>query len=144
MITYTDQADAEAEIIEIESLTTYTPLASDFVTIDNNEDKEIETAIDYKIRIISPNEDESLRSNEGIVNVNVSILPELDLARGDQVTVSIDGEVIGEPSTNTNFTLTNIDRGTHTLQLSVIDVKNRTLSSSDTISFHLLRHSVGQ
>jgi hypothetical protein len=43
---------------------------------------------------------------------------------------------------STVFQLHNVDRGTHSLQAVVLDQAGRTVESSPSVSFHLLRRFV--
>ena len=49
----------------------------------------------------------------------------------------------GEPSTSTSFSFTNVDRGTHTLAVAVVDGDGKELIRSATTTFHMLRAAVG-
>ena len=142
-VTFSDQPHPQAEKIEIEILPSYTPVAipEDVAPVgeEQQEDKEVPN---YKIEIVSPIDDETIRANVGTVVINVSVTPTLDQDRSDQVVVKLDGQELGEPSSSSSFTLTNIERGTHTVQVSIIDKSKKVLKSSKTVTFHLQRIAI--
>ncbi len=54
----------------------------------------------------------------------------------------MDGEPRGEPSRDGVFALRAVDRGTHRIEVQVVDRgSGEVLASSASVSFHLLRHS---
>jgi hypothetical protein len=93
--------------------------------------------------IAQPENDETIRSNEGIVTVGLTLSP--TLMDGHGIQVYVDGSRIGEASlTSTQFTLNALNRGTHSLQAKVVDESGATLISTDTISFHLRKASINK
>ena len=91
------------------------------------------------LKITSPANDTTIRDNAGNLSINVSVSP--SLGTGHQLVLLIDGSPKAEGRSG-QFTLTNIDRGSHTLQARVIDAANKLLISSQTITIHLQRFSV--
>jgi len=98
------------------------------------------TASYSTIEIVSPGNDAAIRSNAGNVTIGVHLEPEL--AESDRVQVVLDGKPFGKPSRNTVNTLSNLDRGTHRLQVRILDGSGRVLGSGSPIVFHLLRAAV--
>jgi len=91
------------------------------------------------VAISSPGNDESIRQNTGDVTVQISVSP--GLRPGDVISLLMDGkEVASGPASS--VTMKNVDRGSHTLQSRVLGSDGRTWASSETVTFHLLRHSV--
>ncbi len=93
----------------------------------------------YEITFISPKADESIRENTGNVNVSVQLNPPLN--PGDTIQFLMDGQPQGEPGGSTELSLTNVDRGTHTVQATVQDQNGRPLGSAST-TFTLQRFSI--
>jgi len=91
------------------------------------------------VAITSPDDDAAVRQNDGNITVQVAVRP--DLQGQDQLQLLMDGKIVGSGS-NTSFSLQNLNRGTHTLQAVVIGSSGKTLASSATVTFHLLRHSI--
>jgi hypothetical protein len=65
------------------------------------------------------------------------------LRPGDRVTVALDGKLLpGVSPTATSFTITPIDRGTHTLVVSILDANGRGVCQSPGITFHVQQTSL--
>ena len=92
--------------------------------------------------ITTPDNDATIRENSGKVEINVATEPPLQSQAGHKILVKIDGKAIGDPSTAQHYVLDNIDRGTHSLQASVLDASGNTLMESSTVTFHLKRISI--
>lgn len=139
-VIFSDQPHPDAEKIKIETLPSYTPVA---IPESVNEELEGEQEIPrYKVAILTPANDETVRNNAGLVNINAKVTPPLDQDRNDQLTIKLDGQTLGEPSTSPNFTLSEVERGTHTVQVLVVDKDKKTIKSSKKITFHLQRIAV--
>ena len=68
--------------------------------------------------IVSPGDDDAVRSNNGDVTVSMRLAPEL--RDEDAIVVSLDGEAISKGS-STSLTLQNLPRGTHTVHAAIVD-----------------------
>jgi hypothetical protein len=91
---------------------------------------------------LSPGDDETLRITSGNVPVTLSVTPELDIEQGHTISVYLDGAATINKSTQLTVQIPNIDRGSHTLRAEIRDAKNTVLKSSNTVKFHLKRHSI--
>lgn len=117
--------------------------------------KQDEQAIDYQnmkseeeapqppayasLSIISPADQDVIRDNSGNLTVNTD-LPK-QISSQHQVRLLMDGKVAALYD-GSDFRLENIDRGTHSLQLEIVDKKSGSvLMSSPSISFSILRYS---
>ena len=89
-----------------------------------------------EVVVLSPAADEAVRANDGTIFISGAVRPEL--GEGHQVQLTLDGAVHSR-SDSAQFTLTNMDRGTHTISLSVVDQNGAVLAGSPTHSFHVLR-----
>jgi hypothetical protein len=102
-----------------------------------------EEALDYRVRIVQPRPDEAVRNNAGEVAIRVEVEPRLAVARGHRFEATLDGKPQPGQWYENSFSLTNVDRGTHTLQVTIVDTLSlRVLARSEPVVFHLLRHSV--
>ncbi len=86
--------------------------------------------------IISPTDDEAVRSNNGSVGVSMSLAPSLHAQHA--VVVSVNGQKVGKGS-STSLTLQNLPRGTHTVQAAVVDETGKEVIRSKSVTFHILR-----
>lgn len=98
------------------------------------------TTTSYQSLVItSPSNNQSIRANNGDINVSLSLSPALK--SGDQIRLFMDGAQVYS-GTNTQITLHNIDRGTHTLY-AVVESQNGSVAiRSAGISFSLQRYSI--
>lgn len=97
----------------------------------------------YKsIKIVSPEHDQAYRSNNGDVEIVYSISPPLQTKFKHKIKLVFDGKKLPGQWESSTISLTNLDRGTHTISAIVVDKKGKKLIQSSTTTFHLLRHSV--
>jgi len=54
----------------------------------------------------------------------------------------MDGALSAAEAEGTSIFLGNVDRGTHTISLRIVDRAGNVLIQSDPVTFHLLRHSI--
>lgn len=103
---------------------------------------EEEAEVQYtSIGLIAPTDDQAIRSNGGTVTLSAAVAPAL--APAHQLRFFVDGSPVGTtPATSMN--LDNVDRGTHTAQVIVINESGQPLLQSDVVTFHLLRISQNQ
>lgn len=65
------------------------------------------------------------------------------LRTGDQVKLALDGALVqGVPAGATSFTIAPIDRGTHTLMVSIVDAQGRGVCQSPGVTFHVQQASL--
>ncbi|PHS32423.1 MAG: hypothetical protein COA95_03830 [Methylophaga sp.] len=137
-IIYSDQFHVDAEIIKITEPASYKPLA-----IDNLPDVPADEDMQgYEISILSPQENEAIWANDGNLPINIDLQPKLNSKNGDRLIVSLDAMTVGEPQSSMNFTIPIIERGEHTISVSLINKAGVTLATSQTIHFQLHRASV--
>ncbi|PWQ98810.1 DUF4124 domain-containing protein [Leucothrix arctica] len=89
-----------------------------------------------QLNVIAPKQSQAIRANDGDVSVALSFSPKL--RPGDKIVFNLDGkEVLTGTSKVAN--MTNLDRGSHTLTVSIINRLSRKLISSEAIKFVVLR-----
>ncbi len=93
------------------------------------------------LMILSPSPDEAIRSNSGDLSVRARISP--SLLPGHRLQLLLDGRAVSAPGTLTRFELENVDRGTHTAVLQVVDGEGQVVMRSEPVQFHVLRAAVG-
>lgn len=94
------------------------------------------------LQITSPEHDQAIRSNPGNINVSLITQPALNVAQGHSISLLLDNKLVSENITTDQTTLQNVDRGTHQLSAIIKNKQDKTLQQSDSITFHLLRHSI--
>ena len=90
------------------------------------------------VKVVSPKADESIRDNGGTVSVRVALKP--SLYPDHTIEILMDGQPIGSGK-GTSVTVTNVDRGTHSVSAVVKNAQGATVASAPGITFHLLRAS---
>jgi hypothetical protein len=147
-VSYTDEPNNQAELIELEELPTYeaTPipvLPVEATPAPVEEDEPLKKP-KYKISIMSPEQNQSIWTGGGVLTVSVSVQPELNANRADKVQFKLDGKKAGEPQTALSYTFESIERGSHILTVSVVDKKGNVIKTSKSVLFHMHRNSVAQ
>jgi len=111
------------------------PLSDESAPIRSQEDQ----AVNYtNLEITEPANDSTIRDNAGNISIKLAIEPALK--EGDSIAVLLDGKIIGQGH-GTSISLSNVDRGTHTLMAIVKNAQNKTLISSSSVTLHLMRVS---
>jgi hypothetical protein len=137
-IVYTDKPSADAEKIRIDKVQTIPAGAADFEYTP----PEKSAGGDYtKLEIVNPENNHVFTGNTGDVTVSVVIEPELNTENGDRLILTMDGKKEAD-STSTSFSFTNLDRGTHTIEVHVVNKDGKSLISSAPVTFTIKRTSV--
>ena len=140
---YSDQPVSGAEEIRLRKPTLYTPppLPVQQTTSGSSESgtEENASSLYQSIAIVSPENEETIRSNEGRLTVSIELVP--GLKQNHKIRIYLDGNQAAGELDSTQVTLSQVDRGTHTLAVSVVDDKENELKRSESITFHLLRIS---
>jgi len=92
------------------------------------------------LRVVVPDNDETVRSNEGEVRVSIELQP--GLAQGHKIRIYLDGNKASGELPTTQVTLQNVERGTHSLAVAVVDATGGELIRSPANTFHLRRLAV--
>jgi hypothetical protein len=93
------------------------------------------------LHIDRPRANETLHDNSGRVNVALTLRPPLRTRDGHVLRVLLDNELLDGSWTQAPIELTGVDRGTHDLQVIVVDTEGRRLAASTPVEFHLWRAS---
>ena len=94
-----------------------------------------------KVAIAQPDNEATIRNNQGSIAVIVEVVP--DLLPGDKVQLIFDGAPIGKPQTKLLFPLSGIYRGSHTIAVQVIDADGGAVETSESITVFMFRPRVG-
>jgi len=98
--------------------------------------------ISYQATITSPLDDVALRSNEGTINVQVATIPEKK--DNQKLQLFLDGKALGEAQLSPTISAQNIDRGTHQVQVHLLDENGKLLAKTQVVTVHLQRVAIGQ
>lgn len=100
-----------------------------------NSKKNIEAS--YTIAITSPKQDDQFRDNPAAVTIAIKYTPSLEPIHS--LKVSMDGQQI---ATTPSVTLSNVERGAHTITANIVDKKDKVIASAPPITFNVFKHSV--
>jgi hypothetical protein len=139
-IIYSDQPTPNSQRIKLPELPTYkAPPVPGFSSTPET----VPVANPYKsVKIIAPENDATIRDNQGIVSVQVVLDPPLMTTQGHKIQFYLNGEPHGIPVGTTSISFSNLDRGTYTLSTSVMNTDGVVLMSSAPVVFHLHRESL--
>ncbi|MCU7813529.1 MAG: DUF4124 domain-containing protein [Candidatus Thiodiazotropha sp. (ex Notomyrtea botanica)] len=90
--------------------------------------------------VVQPENDETIRSNEGTVTVGLTLSPAL--AANHAIHVFVDGTRLEGEMKSTQFSLNGLNRGTHSLNAKVVDNEGNELVATPSVNFHLRKTSV--
>ncbi len=135
---YSDQEQTGAEEVDLPAAVTYTPTTTGTVTSRKSETEKKQGYVEMSI--VQPKMNETIRSNQGEVQVGINLKP--GLTAGYTITLYLDGKEEIKGSGQTSVMLTNVDRGSHTLRASVFNKNGVAVISSKSIIFHLHKEEV--
>ena len=137
-VSYSDSPGKSAEKLNLPPLPVINISPSPEIGLSPKQKKTQEQQTYSQLIFEQPKNDETIRSNAG--NILVKLLIEPELQENHTILLKSNGKDVAQSKLNT-FTLQHLDRGTHTLQASIINADGKTLRSSETITLHLHRHS---
>ncbi len=137
-VEFSDVKRKEAEEIKVKKIPTYeAPKQKSFTPI--NKDKSKSDPNPYKLRIVTPANGAAIRVNNGDVSVEVSLEPVLSNYHFLQY--ELDGKK-SEPVSALKYTFKNVNRGPHSVSVSVVTRQGESLQRTEPVSFHLHRTSI--
>jgi|GEM_PF-206899 len=141
---YTDSpsACANAEEIKTDALPTLVPTKPLAIPASNRSTKKQDDKNTYtELVITSPANNATKRDNQGNLTINFRVAPGLKSGHKFVVTLSGKGVYTG---TSTIAALKNVDRGTHSIGVKVVDAEGATKISATPVSVTLQRFSALQ
>jgi len=95
------------------------------------------------VEISRPENDSTIR-NTDTVNVAITIRPRLQGAYGHRLQLLLDGQAVAPAGTRLSFTLSDVNRGAHTLEAVVVDEQGEAVERSASSQFFIHRASVAR
>lgn len=147
VIHFSDQPRPGASTVDLPSLPATAPQhdntepANTLPITDTTAPQDTQLTTPATIHLLSPLDQQTLRDNEGTMNISVTTNRKLD--KGHNVQLLLDGILYGQPQTQLNWQLLNIDRGSHTLQAQILKY-GKVIASSEVITVYLHRASLLQ
>lgn len=129
-VVFSDEQSADSEPVSIPPVMTYKPTEGQAVF----ESQPVITKTNYQyLMLISPLDQESIRSNQGAVNISYTLEPQLHST--DTLALYLDGEK------QAGLFINGVDRGEHQLYLQVSNKAGEVVIKSEVVTFYLQRHS---
>jgi hypothetical protein len=138
-ITFTDQPAPDATPVEIKP-TNITPPPSPSTYPEAASDSDMDGAGNaFNVTITSPDDETIIPRGPGNFSVSASTSPALSPRHTLQL--MMDGNPHGETQRNPSWTLTNVFRGEHNLQVAIMDVSGREVTRSASVRVYVFRPS---
>lgn len=133
-ISYSDQPQENAEVMQVEPVPTV-PAVPVYLAPENVSEEDTSTAEAYRsFVIVAPGNNEAFHSPQGTVEIRVALEPSLQ--DGHMLEYWIDGK-LHQSSQAHALQLSNVDRGTHTVQVKIVDTSGVVLENrSSTFTVH--------
>ena len=133
--------DQTSESVSVDPVNTFEAPAVSAPPANASADEEVPEVESYNsLTILAPANDETVRENAGNVTVAVALNP--SLRAGDRLVLYMDGKQSQVRAQGTSFRLENVDRGTHTIGVRVLDDAGNVAAEAPTSTFTLQRVSV--
>ncbi|MDH1468624.1 DUF4124 domain-containing protein [Shewanella bicestrii] len=123
---YSDEPHPNAEVVELKEKT-LNQIALPPVKNDAD-DSQVIQQIQYQVVITSPEEEETVRDNNGDFQVTATVTPEIKSQY--LMALKLDGQTVGQPQVGGIFQLKNIDRGEHTIVVDAMTQNGKVFASS--------------
>ncbi|MGQ0586681.1 MAG: DUF4124 domain-containing protein [Gammaproteobacteria bacterium] len=94
------------------------------------------------IEIVTPSNDETFHGGERVVPVAVMVTPQI--GAGQKLIYLLDGRPASPPTTDTSFALTGVDRGTHSVSVTLVGEAGDEIAASGSVTFHMRPPTVDQ
>ena len=140
-VVYTDEPQGDAKPVDLPPLSTIPPPRS-LQQAPAKMSTDEAGPVYEQVSIVTPANDETLRDNTGNVAVSVALEPALNRAAGHRFQFFLDGQTEGEPKISERTVFQGLDRGTHTVEVAVVDGSGKELMRSAANRFYLHRQSV--
>ncbi len=143
---YTDSPGgcANAEEVEVDTLPTLIPTKPLASSSSNRSTKKEEDKNPYtELVITSPSNEAIIRDNQGNLTINFRVAPALQSRKGHKYVVTLDGAEVYS-GTSTITALKNVDRGTHSISVKIVDTSGSTKISATPVKVTLQRYSALQ
>ena len=139
-VIYSDIPSRGAERVKLPDLPTYTPPPVPAST-SRADRKSVQDAIYQSFSFRKPGNDETVRNNLGIIMIETRLAPALQTKLGHRIQFYLNGKPAAPLLDRTAITLSNIERGAHTLSASVLDKDGKVLVSTGDVTVHVKRES---
>ena len=140
VVHYSDQPHDNAQKVELKAPQTYTAPKAPAGPLPRPRDA-AKPAPAYQSCTVSEPANDQVFTNTSEVTAGVTMQP--TIRPGDTAVVTLDGQrVPGVPASGGQFTISPVDRGTHSIQMTIQDPNGATVCSSAAVTFHVQQASL--
>ena len=140
-VVFSDIPNPGAKKITLPPPTTYTP--APLPTSGTTASKPV--AAEYTgLRIIKPSAGETIRDNTGAVSIEIEVIPSLNVQAGHKLVVELDGKNLSSNENATQISVSNMERGAHTVKALIMNAAGQVQTSSESTTFYMKRESALQ
>lgn len=142
VVHYSDQPHENAQKVELKAPQTYSaPKSPSGPAAPIRNPLPTKPAPAYQSCAVSEPVNDQVFENTSTITAGVTVQPAI--RPGDTAIVTLDGQrVPGVPASGGQFTVSPVDRGTHSMQLVVQDQSGATVCSSAAVTFHVRQPSL--
>jgi Domain of unknown function (DUF4124) len=138
VVHFSDQPHENAQKVELKAPQTYSAPRTTAPPVRTPAPK---SAPAYQSCAVSEPGNDQMYMNTSTITASVTVQPAV--RPGDMAVVTLDGQrVPGVPANGGAFTISPVDRGTHSIQMVVQDSSGKTVCSSAAVTFHVHQPSV--
>lgn len=128
-VSYSDQPNNEAEVLQVEPVPTVPSVPVDRSGY-NTPTQDVKTAATYRsFSILSPTQDQAFQSPEGSIEIRLALEPALQ--ESHTLDYWLDGSLY-QSTSSLALQLNNLDRGTHVLEVKIIDKAGQVIDSRNS------------
>lgn len=141
-VTFSDEPQSGSEEVKVRPVTTITlPKMRDVQAQQQQSEQSGQDNPDpyNRVTFTAPEDNSAFHSGNGDIEFQVSSSP--GLRRGHRFEVDLDGQPVGQNPGGT-FTVRNMDRGTHTASVFVVDNQGQRVQSGESVTFTVHRPSI--
>jgi hypothetical protein len=140
VVHYSDQPHENAQKVELKAPQTYSP-AKLPATQTYRSEAPAKQAAPYQTCVITEPTSDQMFMNTSTVTAGVNVQP--PVRPGDTTVVTLDGQQVpGVPANGGQFTISPVDRGTHSIQVTIKDPTGASVCSSAAVTFHVHQASL--
>jgi hypothetical protein len=137
---YSDRAMPGATKIELNVAPATTVEPSGYTTPRTQEQSQPAGPPYRNFEIWKPAQDETIPNTGGAVQINVRVDP--SLRNGHTLQLMLNGRPVADPALTTDFSLSNIARGTHSAKAVIRDRRGVQIQETQTVQFHVRQESI--
>ncbi|OLQ81077.1 hypothetical protein BIT28_05770 [Photobacterium proteolyticum] len=137
VVHFSDQSNPNANIVDLDVLPAI-ELQPNPASPPGADKQDIQSSQPITVRLLSPHDQQTLRDNQGIIKVAAATSQ--TLKKHHRAQLLLNGTPYGSPQSRLNWHLSNIDRGSHTLQVQISN-NGKVIASSEVITVYLHRAS---